>query len=62
MNSKRNSSFLPAPTTSPVGVLPYKDLMGTCSPSGCDFGDFCLKQGNDFITLLKKGIFSWQMS
>ena len=34
---------------SPGGILPYKDLMGTCGQPGYVFRDFCLKQGIDFI-------------
>ena len=39
------------------GVLPYKDLMGTCGQSGYVFRDFCLKKGIDFIIFcLSQGI------
>ena len=55
------------------GVLPYKGLMGMCGQSGYVFGDFCLKQGIDFIIFvlirvsilsicLKQGIFSWTIN
>ena len=47
----------------PRGVLPYKDLMGTCGQPGYVFRDFCLKQGIDFINFcLKQGIFSWTIN
>ena len=42
---------------SPVRVLPYKGLMGTCGKPGYVFRDFCLKQGIDFIIFcLNRGI------
>ena len=39
-------------SSSPGGVLPYKDLMGSCGQPGYVFRDFCLKQGIDFIIFL----------
>ena len=39
------------------GVLPHKDLMGTCGQPGYVFRDFCLKQGIEFIIFcLNQGI------
>ena len=41
----------------PGGVLPYKDLMGTCGQPGYVFQDFCLKQGIECIIFcLNQGI------
>ena len=41
--------LLPTPTPGGEGVLPYKDLMGTCGQPGYVFRDFCLKQRIEFI-------------
>ena len=39
------------------GILPVKDLMGTCGHPGYVFRGFCLKQGINFIILcLNQGI------
>ena len=39
------------------GLLPYKDLMGTCGQPGYVFRDFCFKQGIEFIIFcLNQGI------